>query len=108
MAAGIWALVAIAAALALGLLIIPVDGEAPAYAMESSLIFRLERALAIAALLILPALVIAPLFAGTLPRKLSKDGIDWEDERADVVGTVEESKQRLDELESAIKNMVGL
>jgi hypothetical protein len=76
--------------------------------MDSILIFRLERALAIAALLFLPAFLIAPLLAGALPRKLSKDGIDWEDERANVVGTVEESKRRLDQLETAIAKMVDL
>jgi hypothetical protein len=92
----------------LGLLAIPVEGPAPGYALDSTFIFRLERALAIAALLFLPVFLIAPLLAGVLPRRLSKDGIDWEDERANVVGTVEESKRRLDQLETAIAKMVDL
>ena len=103
-----WAIFTILLSLLLGLLVIPVDSAAPAYALDSTLIFRLQRALAIAALLFLPVFLIAPLLAGALPEKLSKDGIDWEDERANVVGTVEESKRRLDQLEIAIAKMVDL
>lgn len=102
------AVLAIALGLLLGLFLIPIHGSPPGYALDSVLVFRLERALVIAGMLILPILVIAPLLAGVLPQKLSKDGIDWEDERANVIGTVEESKRRLDQLQIAVEKMIDL
>lgn len=96
------------AALSLSLFAIPVHGDVPAYAMDSVLLLRLERALAIAAALILPALIIGPLLAGALPRKVSSDGIDWGEERDTVVDTLDDFNQRLGELESALREMMEL
>lgn len=76
--------------------------------MESVLLFRLERALAIAVVLIVPALVIAPLLTGSLPRRLSSDGIDWGDERSTVVETLDAANGRLEQLEIALSKIAGL
>lgn len=53
----------------------------PAYALNSGLIYRLELAVAVTALLAVPALFIAQLLAGRLPRSVGKGGIDWSDDR---------------------------
>jgi hypothetical protein len=95
-------------ALLLGLVFIPVPGDVPSYAMGSELLFRLERSLAIAAALILPALVVAPLLAGALPRRISSNGIDWGEERDTVVETLDDFNQRLGELESVLREMTEL
>jgi hypothetical protein len=105
---GAWALFAAAAALLLGMWLIPQSGEVPSYAMESALVFRLERSLAIAVALIAPTLVIGPLLSGALPRKVSSDGIDWDEERDTVVGTLDSVEERLDKLEKALEKMTDL
>jgi hypothetical protein len=105
---GAWSLLAIAFATVSALVFIPVAADVPTYALDSVLVFRLERALAIAALLILPALVIAPLLTGALPRRLSSDGIDWGEERATVVETLDAMNQRLSQLEMALSKITEL
>ncbi len=107
MGVGIWALLASAFALAAAA-VIPIHGDVPAYAMESALLFRLERALAIATALVVPALVLGPLLTGMLPRRLSTDGIDWGEERGTVVDSLKAMNERLDELETALAKMTDL
>ena len=107
-ALGVWSAIACLAAMAAALVLIPVDGALPGYAMDSTLLFRLERALAISAILVLPALVIGPLLSGILPRRLSSDGIDWEEDRATVVETLDDVNMRLDKLEDALNKITGL
>jgi hypothetical protein len=97
-----WAIFAALFAIVAGLLLIPVGESVPSYAMDSVLLFRLERALAIATLLILPALVIGPLLSGTLPQKLSSDGIDWGEDRANVVKSLDEVNKRVDAQQKAL------
>jgi hypothetical protein len=106
-ALGIWGAIAILLAAVAGLSI-PVSDGVPRYALESDLIFRLERSLVIAAILILPTLILGPLLSGSLPRKLSADGIDWEEDRANVVLSLDEFNQRLAELERALSEMAEL
>ena len=108
MGVGIWAVFACLFAAVAGLVLIPVHPDLPVYAMDSALLFRLERALAIAALLILPALVIGPLLSGALPQKLSSDGIDWGEDRATVVETLGNVHERLNALEGAIAEIAEL
>ncbi len=105
---GVWSVAACLTAMLAALVIIPVGGDLPGYAMDSTLLFRLERGLAIAVILVLPALVIGPLLSGTLPQKLSSDGIDWEEDRANVVNTLDDVNMRLDKLEDALNKITGL
>jgi hypothetical protein len=91
-----------------GVLLIPVSEPVPSYAMESVLVFRLERGLALAAILILPALVIGPLLSGVLPKRLSSQGIDWDDDRANVVSALKAQNSRLDLLETALERISEL
>lgn len=104
----VWAIFAAILALVAGLLLIPIEQSVPSYAMNSVLVFRLERSLAIAALLILPALIIGPLLSGVLPRKLSSDGIDWGEDRANVVESLKEVDGRLDALETALEKITEI
>jgi hypothetical protein len=105
---GGWALAAALVALVLGMCLIPQNGEVPSYAMESVFVFRLERSLAIAIALIAPTLVIGPFLSGALPRKVSSQGIDWDEERATVVGTLDGVEKRLDKLEKALERITEL
>jgi hypothetical protein len=52
--------------------------------------------------LILPALIIGPLLSGVLPKRLSSDGIDWGEDRANVVESLKAMDKRLDALERAL------
>jgi hypothetical protein len=105
---GAWSLASVVFAFLAGLVLVPVDTRVPGYAMESVLVFRLEHALALAAILILPALIIGPLLSGVLPKKLSSQGIDWEEDRANVVTALQKQEARLDEIESALKGFAEL
>jgi hypothetical protein len=105
---GGWALLAALASMVLGMCLIPQDGVVPSYAMESAFVFRLERSLAIAVALIAPTLVIGPLLSGALPRKVSSDGIDWDEERGTVVNTLDGVDKRLEKLETALKRITEL
>jgi hypothetical protein len=99
---GLWALLAVLGAALAGLIFIPVREAVPAYAMDSVLLFRVERTLALVAALLIPALVIGPLLAGALPQKLSSDGIDWGEDRDTVVESLANVNRRVDELEQAL------
>ena len=103
-----WAIFAAILALAAGMIFIPVEGDIPGYAMDSAFLFRLERTLAIATLLIVPSLVIGPLLTGALPQKLSSDGIDWGDDRANVVDTLDSVNKRLNTLETALAKIAEI
>jgi hypothetical protein len=76
--------------------------------MESAFVFRLEHAVAISALLIIPALAVGPLFVGVLPQRLSTDGIDWGNDRANVVASLSEIDARLDKLEDALATITEI
>jgi hypothetical protein len=56
-------------------------GSSPAYALNSELIYRLELAVAATALLAAPALLIAHLLTGRLPRSVGRGGVSWSDDR---------------------------
>jgi hypothetical protein len=103
-----WSAIAALMAIVVSMLFIPIDGDVPSYGMNSVLVFRLEHALVISALLIVPALVIGPLLTGALPRRLSTDGIDWGDDRANVVESLKDINQRIDKLEGALASIVEI
>lgn len=80
-------------------------GVAPAYALDSELIYRLQHALVVVAALTIPVLVVGPLLAGRLPAKLGREGIDWAEDREDVVAGLEDARERLSVLEEALRKI---
>jgi hypothetical protein len=68
---------------------------APAFALGSEFLYRLERAIAATVLLGVPALFVAQLIAGRLPKSVGKGGIDWGEFPADREGRTTDASPTL-------------
>jgi len=68
-------------------------GEVPAYALYSSVVFYLERCLAVFLLTYVPlAVVVRSVIGGELPSAISKEGLTWSEE---VSGATKEAIESL-------------
>lgn len=77
-----------------------IAGAAPAYALGSELVYRLERAVGATLLLAIPCAVIAPLLTGRLPKSVGREGVDWGEQavaETERIARLERTVDRLQE-----------
>ncbi len=82
-----------------------VPAHPPDYALGSETVLRLERFLLALLLLGVPIVVVGLALAGSLPRKLGKDGIEWADERGPTLEGVRELRASVEALARRVERL---
>lgn len=77
----------------------------PDYALNSDVVYRVERELAVLAGLGLVLIFVAQFLAGRLPSSIGSGGLDWKTDAPSVNDSIRKANSRLDELARSVEVM---